>query len=74
MPTCACIKVQRDGLKEKAAKSRQRWDPVSKRLVVYIPTFGDNRDCKCCDVIDGGDGVGTVLSYSFDGGNAITNF
>jgi len=33
MPTCGFIKVQPDGLKEKAAKSTQKWDPVSKRMV-----------------------------------------
>ena len=30
--------------------------------------------CKCCDVIDGGEGAGRILSDLFDGGNATTNF
>ena len=72
MPTCGCIKVQPDGLKEKTAKSKQKWDPVSKRLVVCPDTPVDAPKCKCCDVIDGGETVGTVLSYSFDFGNATT--
>ena len=38
MPTCGFIKVQPNGLKEKAAKSTQKWDPVSKRFVVCKPT------------------------------------
>ncbi len=31
--TCGCIQVPPNGLKEKAAKTGHRWDPVSKRLV-----------------------------------------
>ena len=44
MPTCGYIKVQPDGFKEKAAKSTQKWDPVSKRFVVCRPfqCFPDN--------------------------------
>jgi hypothetical protein len=38
MPTCGFIQVQPNGLKEKAAKSTQKWDPVSKRFVVCKPT------------------------------------
>jgi hypothetical protein len=33
MPTCGFIKVQPDGMKEKQAKTVQRWDPVSKRFI-----------------------------------------
>lgn len=37
MASCGYIKVQPDGLKEKAAKSTQKWDPVSKRMVAIPP-------------------------------------
>jgi hypothetical protein len=37
MATCGYIKVQPNGLKEKSAKSTQKWDPVSKRMVSIPP-------------------------------------
>lgn len=37
MPTCGYIKVQPDGMKQKAAKSTQKWDTVSKRMIVIPP-------------------------------------
>jgi hypothetical protein len=30
--------------------------------------------CKCCDVMDGGEGAARILFDMFDGGNAGTNF
>jgi hypothetical protein len=37
MLTCGFIKVQPNGMKEKAAKTVQRYDPVSKRMVNIAP-------------------------------------
>lgn len=37
MPTCGFIRVQPDGMKEKDAGNRQRYDPVSKRMITTHP-------------------------------------
>jgi len=37
MPTCGFIRVQPDGMKEKDAGNRQRYDPVSKRMITIHP-------------------------------------
>jgi hypothetical protein len=37
MPTCGFIRVQPDGMKEKDLGNRQRYDPVSKRMITTNP-------------------------------------